>query len=110
MLNLAVLGGISFTKGCYTGQEVIARAHYRGRVKRRLQRFEAAASAGAGIPAPGETLRLADGRAAQIIDAALRPDGRMAFLAVAPYATSGAAANNGSATNAGGSRVRVMNW
>lgn len=100
MLNLDVLGGISFTKGCYTGQEVIARAHYRGRVKRRLQHFEAAASAGVGMPAPGETLRLADGRAAQIVDAALRPDGRMAFLAVAPYATSGAAASGADETEA----------
>ncbi|RYZ57609.1 MAG: folate-binding protein, partial [Proteobacteria bacterium] len=36
MLNLDVLEGIAFDKGCYTGQEIIARAHYRGRVKRRL--------------------------------------------------------------------------
>jgi folate-binding protein YgfZ len=39
MLNLDVLGGIAFDKGCYAGQEVIARAHYRGRVKRHMQRF-----------------------------------------------------------------------
>src|SRR6185312_17370732 len=39
MLNLDLVGAIAFDKGCYTGQEVIARAHYRGRVKRRLQRF-----------------------------------------------------------------------
>jgi folate-binding protein YgfZ len=39
MLNLDQLGGISFSKGCYTGQEVIARTHYLGRVKRRLRRF-----------------------------------------------------------------------
>jgi tRNA-modifying protein YgfZ len=39
MLNLDVLGAIAFDKGCYTGQEVIARAHYRGRVKRRMRRF-----------------------------------------------------------------------
>jgi folate-binding protein YgfZ len=39
MLNLDCIDAISFTKGCYTGQEVIARAHYRGRIKRRLQRF-----------------------------------------------------------------------
>ena len=84
MLNLDALGGISFTKGCYTGQEVIARAHYRGRVKRRLQRFEAAAP---GVtPSPGDTLRLADGRAAQVVEAAVRPDGRLEFLAVAPLA------------------------
>jgi folate-binding protein YgfZ len=87
MLNLDVLGGISFTKGCYTGQEVIARAHYRGRVKRRLQRFEAPWPAGRAIPAPGETLRLADGRAAQLVDGALRPDGKLEFLAVASYST-----------------------
>ncbi len=35
MLNLDCIGAVSFDKGCYTGQEVIARAHYRGRVKRR---------------------------------------------------------------------------
>ncbi|MCM2971387.1 YgfZ/GcvT domain-containing protein [Larsenimonas suaedae] len=36
MLNWEALGGISFKKGCYTGQEVVARAHYRGQVKKRL--------------------------------------------------------------------------
>lgn len=36
MLNLDKLGGISFTKGCYTGQEIIARTHYLGQVKREL--------------------------------------------------------------------------
>ena len=35
-LNLDTLGGISFTKGCYTGQEIVARTHYLGEVKRRL--------------------------------------------------------------------------
>lgn len=36
MLNLDKLGGISFTKGCYTGQEIIARTHYLGKAKREL--------------------------------------------------------------------------
>lgn len=36
MLNLDQLGGISFNKGCYTGQEVIARTHYLGKAKRTL--------------------------------------------------------------------------
>ena len=36
MLNLDVLGGISFNKGCYTGQEIIARTHYLGKQKRRM--------------------------------------------------------------------------
>ncbi|MDO9103948.1 MAG: folate-binding protein [Methylovulum sp.] len=36
MLNLDKLGGISFTKGCYTGQEIIARTHYLGKAKRAM--------------------------------------------------------------------------
>ncbi|WKJ89121.1 folate-binding protein [Methylomonas montana] len=36
MLNLDQLGGISFNKGCYTGQEIVARSHYLGKVKRAL--------------------------------------------------------------------------
>jgi len=36
MLNLDKLGGISFTKGCYTGQEIVARTHYLGKAKRAL--------------------------------------------------------------------------
>jgi len=36
MLNIDKLGGISFNKGCYTGQEIVARTHYLGRAKRHL--------------------------------------------------------------------------
>ncbi len=39
MLGLADMGAVSFTKGCYLGQEVVARAQHRGAVKRRLARF-----------------------------------------------------------------------
>jgi folate-binding Fe-S cluster repair protein YgfZ len=35
MLNLDILDGINFKKGCYTGQEIVARMHYLGSVKRR---------------------------------------------------------------------------
>ena len=35
MLNLDLLGAINFKKGCYTGQEIVARTHYLGTVKRR---------------------------------------------------------------------------
>lgn len=38
MLNWDALSGISFTKGCYTGQEVVARSQYLGKIKRRLYR------------------------------------------------------------------------
>jgi folate-binding protein YgfZ len=85
MLNLDVLGGIAFDKGCYTGQEVIARAHYRGRVKRRLQRFRTAAAAGASTAlVPGSRGLLADGRAYTVVEAVRLADGRCEFLAVAP--------------------------
>jgi len=40
MLNLDLLDGISFKKGCYTGQEIIARMHYKGSVKRRLVHYK----------------------------------------------------------------------
>lgn len=79
MLNLDVLGGISFSKGCYTGQEVIARAHYRGRVKRRLRRFLARQPFDA---VPGARLQLGDGRSAVLVESAPPLGGRMEFLAV----------------------------
>jgi len=40
MLNLDLLDAISFDKGCYTGQEIVARTHYKGTSKRRMLRFE----------------------------------------------------------------------
>ena len=47
MLNLDLLDGISFTKGCYTGQEIVARTQHLGRIKRRTFRYRLAAG-----PAP----------------------------------------------------------
>jgi tRNA-modifying protein YgfZ len=84
MLNLDALGGISFEKGCYTGQEVVARAHYRGRVKRRLQRFMSRAPAKLAV---GESGQLADGRTFKVVEAAPQTNGRCEFLAVAPIVT-----------------------
>ena len=43
--NLDLVGGVSFKKGCYPGQEIVARLHYRGGVNRRLLRANAAAEA-----------------------------------------------------------------
>jgi tRNA-modifying protein YgfZ len=89
MLNLDCIGAISFDKGCYTGQEIIARTHYRGRMKRRMQRFT---STGPVALMPGQDVLLGDGRAAQIVDAVTRADGRTEFLAVAPRPGQAAAA------------------
>lgn len=41
MVNLESLGGVDFKKGCYPGQEIVARAQYRGQVKRRMVRLPA---------------------------------------------------------------------
>jgi tRNA-modifying protein YgfZ len=84
MLNLDVIGAIDFDKGCYTGQEVIARAHYRGRVKRRMQRFVTDAPV---MLEPGDSGVLADGRTFQVVRAVAHTDGRCEFLAVTALRT-----------------------
>ncbi len=95
MLNLDVLNAISFDKGCYTGQEVVARAHYRGRVKRRLQRFSTHAAVQL---VAGSAGKLADGRAFKVVDAVRLDDGRCEFLAVAPLLVAETAASRETAS------------
>lgn len=48
MINFEVLGGVNFKKGCYPGQEIVARSQYRGTLKRRLQVFETEGTASVG--------------------------------------------------------------
>lgn len=81
MLNLDELGAINFNKGCYTGQEVIARAHYRGQVKRRAKLIFSNEPAG-----PGETITSDNGDAATVLQCAPHPQRGFALLAVAPVA------------------------
>lgn len=85
MLNLDLVDGIAFDKGCYTGQEVIARAHYRGKVKRRMQRFR---TIGPTKLDAGDSGTLSDGRSFKVVTAVQLSDGRSEFLAVAPVTTS----------------------
>jgi folate-binding Fe-S cluster repair protein YgfZ len=53
MLNLDQLGGISYNKGCYTGQEIVARTHYLGKTKRALFLAECITTI---TPAPNSTI------------------------------------------------------
>ncbi|CAI8873920.1 YgfZ/GcvT domain-containing protein [Pseudomonas serboccidentalis] len=53
MLNLQAVGGVSFKKGCYTGQEIVARMQYLGKLKRRLYRVQLDATE---LPEPGTPL------------------------------------------------------
>lgn len=86
MLNLDLLEGISFEKGCYTGQEIIARTHFRGSVKRRMFRFRANCAA----PAPATRI-VADGvHAGDVVDAVATPEG-CELLAVIALAHTNAA-------------------
>jgi folate-binding protein YgfZ len=48
MVNLELVGGVHFQKGCYPGQEVVARSQYRGTLKRRAFLFQADAAAAPG--------------------------------------------------------------
>ena len=51
MINFDAIGGVNFKKGCYPGQEIVARAHYRGAVKRRMYRAQVDA-----LAKPGDAL------------------------------------------------------
>jgi len=48
MVNLELVGGVNFQKGCYPGQEIVARSQYRGTLKRRMVLAEGATAATAG--------------------------------------------------------------
>lgn len=50
MVNLELIDGVSFRKGCYPGQEIVARMHYLGKPSRRMYRWRAAAAAAPGTP------------------------------------------------------------
>ena len=75
MVNLEKLGGIDFQKGCYPGQEIVARAQYRGQVKRRM--VHAHAPVGTQL-APGQ-----DYNGGTVVDAAPAQNGTE-LLAVMP--------------------------
>lgn len=56
MINLQALGGVSFKKGCYTGQEIVARMQYLGKLKRRLHRLALVDLRQTPLPQPGVEL------------------------------------------------------
>lgn len=81
MVNLQLLNGVSFKKGCYSGQEVVARTQHLGKLKRRMVRAHIDAAT---APRPGDGLfsaALGSG-AGSIVDACPGPDGSCEALAV----------------------------
>lgn len=101
MLNLDLLGAVAFDKGCYPGQEVVARLKYRGSVKRRLQRFAWKAPTGSGsegpLPAAGDEIVDRNGETVgEVVRAARAADGgASAADGAASAADDGASADGG---------------
>lgn len=90
MLNLDVLGAVAFDKGCYPGQEIIARVHNLGGVKRRSRRYFAATAAlpvGAPVTADGANV-------GEVVRSAATPTG-CELLAVVDNAAAGNALSSG---------------
>jgi len=83
MLNLDLVDGISFTKGCFTGQEIIARTQHLGRIKRRMFRL----SLPPGAWSIGQMLRLADGRSGRLTELAANDAGIEALAVLTLAAT-----------------------
>lgn len=85
-LNYDVLHGVSFRKGCYTGQEVVARMHFKGQMKQRLQHV----SWPGDTPLPaGTVLRDADGKALGELVDSVTASGQVHALAVLRLAHDG---------------------
>ena len=82
MVNLQAINSLSFTKGCYPGQEVVARMHYLGKLKRRL--FICSAETDT-LPISGESIMTSDEneqKVGQIVSASWSDGKNIEFLAV----------------------------
>lgn len=81
MVNFELTGGVNFKKGCYPGQEIVARTQYLGKLKRRMYR----ARADGAPPAPGTPIYGTDTNdqaCGAVVDAVMHPDGGCELLAV----------------------------
>jgi len=78
MLNLDLMNAINFKKGCYTGQEIVARTHYLGKVKRRTLRAEINADV---VPEVGDdVLNSAQEAVGKVVRCALKQHGKISLL------------------------------
>jgi len=81
MVNFDAIGAVSFNKGCYPGQEIVARMHYLGRLKQRMFLVNIAASV---APQPGDKLysaAMGEQASGMIVNAAASPEGGYDALA-----------------------------
>jgi hypothetical protein len=121
MLNFEALGGVSFKKGCYPGQEVVARSQYLGKLKRRMTVATVTAvarSAGqpdAANPLPGTDVMAASTDQAErteavgtVVNAEPSPAGGLDLLVELPIATIGSADPSIALTTAAGDRLELL--
>ena len=97
-INLDLVDGVSFKKGCYPGQEIVARVKYRGRAKQRLL---AGIAAGNACPQPGDALFHAGAehrKAGAVVDAVAIEPGKFCLSAAAPAPLTGELAVGAGAT------------
>jgi hypothetical protein len=82
MANLDILGGVSFKKGCYPGQEIVARTHYLGKQKRRM--FLAHIESDSAVAAGNElfSAEMAGQACGMVVNASPAPGGGFDLLAV----------------------------
>lgn len=102
MINLELINGVSFKKGCYTGQEVVARMHYLGAPSRRMYRVHFDTSE---APPAGTKLFSADDQnIGTVVTSAIHPDGGTETLSVllVKHVDSGAPVLLGSASGIAG--------
>jgi folate-binding protein YgfZ len=106
MVNLQLVDGVSFKKGCYPGQEIVARMQYLGKLKRRMYKAKVDDET---VPSPGEPIFSAADESqscGNVVSAARHPDGGCQALAVVQIeqAEGGAALH---LTRPGGPTVRL---
>ena len=91
MLNLQSLSGISFKKGCYTGQEIVARMQYLGKLKKRMYLISIDAAANSVASEPGDKLVDAEQQTIGIVvrSAANTPDQQLALAVLDKSAAEG---------------------
>jgi len=83
MLNLDLIDALSFSKGCYTGQEIITRTQHLGRIKRRMLPFRLPP----GVDARrGELVTVSPDRSGRVVESGRNSEGGFDILAVVPVA------------------------
>jgi folate-binding Fe-S cluster repair protein YgfZ len=83
MANFDLIGAVSFHKGCYVGQEIVARTQYRGILKRRMALAHVASGVAPGAGDSVYSPSFGDQAAGEIVNASPAPDGGADFLVVA---------------------------